>query len=85
MAECEEPRQFPADEEPDPKAIRRLAASALTVLTDDQRDVVMLRLLAGLSTAEVSQMLDKNEGAIRALQFRALRRMKSASLNGVNT
>jgi RNA polymerase sigma factor (sigma-70 family) len=44
----------------------------LTVLSPDQRDVVLLRIIADLSVEEVAQMLDKREGAIKALQHRAL-------------
>jgi RNA polymerase sigma factor (sigma-70 family) len=44
----------------------------LTVLSPDQRDVVLLRIIADLSVDEVARMLDKREGAIKALQHRAL-------------
>jgi RNA polymerase sigma factor (sigma-70 family) len=44
----------------------------LTVLSRDQRDVVLLRVIADLSVEEVARMLDKREGAIKALQHRAL-------------
>jgi RNA polymerase sigma-70 factor (ECF subfamily) len=44
----------------------------LNVLSPDQRDVVLLRIIADLSVEEVARMLDKREGAIKALQHRAL-------------
>jgi RNA polymerase sigma factor (sigma-70 family) len=44
----------------------------LTVLSPDQRDVVLLRIIADMSVEEVARMLDKREGAIKALQHRAL-------------
>jgi RNA polymerase sigma factor (sigma-70 family) len=44
----------------------------LRVLSPDQRDVVLLRIIADLSVEEVARMLDKREGAIKALQHRAL-------------
>lgn len=47
-------------------------AKALDLLTDDQRQVVLLRFIHGLSGREVSQVMHKREDAIRALQFRAL-------------
>lgn len=46
--------------------------AVLPRLTDEQQQVVSLRFIAGLSTAEVADVLDKTEGAIRALQHRAL-------------
>ncbi|HYZ98976.1 MAG TPA: RNA polymerase sigma factor [Acidimicrobiales bacterium] len=44
----------------------------LAVLSPDQRDVVLLRIIADLSVEDVARMLDKREGAIKALQHRAL-------------
>ena len=51
---------------------------ALGHLTEEQRQVVVLRFVDGLSSREVAHLLDKREGAIRALQHRAL-----ASLRGL--
>ena len=45
---------------------------ALTKLTDDQRDVVVLRFVAGMPITEVAQALNKSEDAIKGLQYRAL-------------
>lgn len=45
---------------------------ALHLLTSDQREVIVLRFLHGMSGREVAQALDKREDAVRALQFRAL-------------
>jgi RNA polymerase sigma-70 factor, ECF subfamily len=44
----------------------------LAVLSPDQRDVVLLRIVADLSVEEVAHLLHKREGAIKALQHRAL-------------
>jgi RNA polymerase sigma factor (sigma-70 family) len=44
----------------------------LAVLSQDQREVVLLRIVADLSVEEVAGMLGKSEGAIKALQHRAL-------------
>jgi RNA polymerase sigma factor (sigma-70 family) len=44
----------------------------LTVLSPDQRDVVLLRIVADLSVEEVARMMGKREGAVKALQHRAL-------------
>ncbi|MGI8854671.1 MAG: RNA polymerase sigma factor [Thermomicrobiales bacterium] len=45
---------------------------ALHALTEDQRDVIVLRFVHGMSGREVAQAMDKREDAVRALQFRAL-------------
>jgi RNA polymerase sigma-70 factor (ECF subfamily) len=44
----------------------------LTVLSPDQHDVVLLRIIADMSVEEVARALGKREGAIKALQHRAL-------------
>jgi RNA polymerase sigma-70 factor, ECF subfamily len=48
---------------------------ALRQLTDDQRDILELRLVAGLPVAEVAQMTDRSPGAVKLVQHRALRRL----------
>jgi RNA polymerase sigma-70 factor, ECF subfamily len=45
---------------------------ALAQLTAEQRDVLTLKFVEGLSTQETAQALGKRPGAIRALQMRAL-------------
>lgn len=52
----------------------RLAA-LLAMLSTDQRRVVELRL-AGLTGEEIADVLGKNHGAIRQLQFRAMQRLQ---------
>ncbi len=42
-------------------------------LTDEQQQVVMLRFLQGHSLDETATLMGKNVGAVKALQFRALR------------
>lgn len=41
-------------------------------LTESQRDVLALRIIAGLTVEQTAQVLGKREGAIKALQRRAL-------------
>jgi len=45
---------------------------ALGSLTEEQVQVVTLRFLEDLSIAEVANIMDKTEGAIKALQYRAV-------------
>src|SRR3954454_12403319 len=47
-------------------------AAAMAALTDDQRDAIALRFFAGLSARESSEMMAKQEGTFRGLQFRAI-------------
>jgi len=45
---------------------------ALQELTHDQKQVVVLKFIAGMSTDEIASRLGKRAGAVRALQMRAL-------------
>lgn len=47
-------------------------AAALALLTDEQRDAIALRFFAGLSAREAAEVMGKQEGTIRGLQFRAI-------------
>jgi len=45
---------------------------ALQKLTPEQREVILLRFIAQMRTAEVAKIMHKTPGAIKALQHRAL-------------
>jgi RNA polymerase sigma-70 factor (ECF subfamily) len=61
---------------PDEVTVARLeldeVAEALEALTDEQRDTIALRFFAGLSAREAAEVMGKQEGTIRGLQFRAI-------------
>ncbi|MEJ7770331.1 MAG: sigma-70 family RNA polymerase sigma factor [Geodermatophilaceae bacterium] len=44
-------------------------------LSPEQQECIVLRFLQGLSVRETAQVMDRNEGAIKALQHRAVRRL----------
>lgn len=44
-------------------------------LNPDQQECIQLRFLQGLSVAETAAIMDRNEGAVKALQHRAVRRL----------
>lgn len=48
------------------------AVDLLAQLTDDQRDVIILRFIEEMSLADVAETLEKTVGAVKALQHRAL-------------
>lgn len=55
--------------------------AVLDALTDEQRDVVLLRVVADLSVEDVAKVLGKQQGAVKMLQRRglaALRRIIAA-------
>jgi len=45
---------------------------SLQRLTEEQQQVLTLKFIAGMSTSEVAKQIGKREGAVRALQMRAL-------------
>jgi RNA polymerase sigma-70 factor (ECF subfamily) len=49
---------------------------AISGLTDLQAQVILLKFGAGLSNAEVAAILDRTEGAIKALQYSALQNLQ---------
>lgn len=53
-------------------------AEALALLTDEQRQVILLRFVHGMNGHEVAQTMAKREDAIRALQFRAIATLRRA-------
>ncbi len=69
-------------------ALERLASGevrrAIDDLSPDQQDVVLLRLVAGLSISEVAAALGKKPGAIKSLQVRALASLRRNLPEGVS-
>ena len=47
-------------------------AYALRRLTPEQREAIELRFFAGLSAKEAAEAMDRQEGTVRGLQFRAI-------------
>lgn len=70
------PEQPQEEADPGRPDARNLTERAMAVLTESQREVVVLRYFAGKSHAEIARITGRREGAIRALLHRALRRMR---------
>lgn len=51
---------------------------ALLNLTEEQREVVLLRFVEGLSAREVGSIMGKQEGTVRGMQFRAIESLRRA-------
>ncbi len=69
------------DSSPSPEAtvLQNLSSErllrAVRQLGDEQRECVILRFLQGLSVGETAQIMGKNDGAVKALQHRAIRKL----------
>ncbi|MBL8156516.1 MAG: sigma-70 family RNA polymerase sigma factor [Anaerolineae bacterium] len=55
------------------RQMAQMLRQAITGLTDEQQQVVVLRFVEGCSLEEAAQVMGKNANAIKALQHRALR------------
>lgn len=48
----------------------------LEILTDEQREVVLMRVVGGLTVPEIAEVVGRSIGSIKALQRRALRQLE---------
>jgi len=58
----------------------REVRTLIETLAPDQRDVLALRIIGGLSIPEIAQILDKRPGAVKALQRRGLETLRKKIL-----
>lgn len=56
---------------------RERVEAMLAFLTDEQREVLLLRVVAGLSVEETAEATGRARGAVRSLQHRALTRLRA--------
>lgn len=65
---------------PEAQVERKLTITELSValglLTEEQREVVLLRFVEGMSAREVGDIMGKQEGAVRGMQFRAIEALR---------
>ena len=64
-------------------ATRATLLECIDQLGDDQRECIVLRFLQGLSVAETAKIMNRNDGAVKALQHRAVRRLAQLLPEGV--
>jgi RNA polymerase sigma-70 factor (ECF subfamily) len=70
----------PGSERPEDTTVDYLSSASaiarvVAVLSPDQADVVLMRVVGGLDVDQVARVLGKEPGAVRSLQHRALRRL----------
>ena len=61
----------------------KVLLQAVKKLNAEQQECIVLRFLQGLSVAETAQVMGKNDGAIKALQYRAIRTLGRLLPEGV--
>lgn len=86
-AECESdlvPEVVAAPDDTEGEVAARLSGErvrrSLEQLTPDQRDVLLLRIIADLSIIEVAAVLDKPVSAVKSLQHRGLAALRRLSV-----
>jgi RNA polymerase sigma factor (sigma-70 family) len=63
-------------DEPPPDPVDPTLVEALGRLSEDQREVLLLRFVADLPLEDVATLTDRSIGAIKALQHRGLQRLR---------
>lgn len=70
---------LPPSNGPEESVVNKLTGAVLLEcvkkLGAEQQECIVLRFIQGLSVAETAEVMGKNEGAIKALQHRAIRRL----------
>jgi len=61
----------------------KVLLEAVKLLNAEQQECIVLRFLQGLSVAEAAEAMGKNDGAIKALQYRAIRALGRLLPEGV--
>ena len=56
---------------------RLLIEKALNSLSEEQREIIILRIVKGYSVAETAQMTGKSQANVRVIQYRALKELAS--------
>lgn len=70
-----EPEEMTSEDFADSLMERARIKDAMDQLTREQRTVIELRIVRGYTVSETGAIMKKQEGAVRALQLRALRAM----------
>lgn len=66
------PRDIALEDPTEMIAQREVLTNALQLLKEEQRKVIELRIIKGYSVADTARIMDKKEGNIRVIQYRAI-------------
>ena len=77
----------PIEPGPEDVVLARLQSAAVLEavrrLKPEQQECISLRFLQGMSVSETAQVMGKNDGAVKALQYRAVRSLARLLTDGV--
>jgi RNA polymerase sigma-70 factor (ECF subfamily) len=63
-------------------AVKKELLLIIRTLSQDQQDALLLRFQEGLKIKEIALIMDRNEGAVKALLFRGLKNMRKKMEGG---
>lgn len=69
--------RFHAPESSDQLEIDEAVRTLVSGLSDEQAEVLLLRVVGGLSAEEVAKIINKAEGAVRTIQHRAVKQLSN--------
>lgn len=69
------PEVISSEDSTEVNAQREVIKDALGRLNEEQRKVIELRILEGYSVADTARIMNKKEGTVRVLQYRALQNL----------
>lgn len=70
-------QSLPGGQDPAETTARRAdLEAAIAQLTEQQRELVVLKFVQGLSNEEIGEVTGRSPGAVRGLQFRALKALR---------
>lgn len=78
--ELDQRRSLSAEAEAETRLGDQRALALLDSLPEDQRNVMVLRIIADLTIEQIAVVLDKRVGAVKALQRRALESLRKKTL-----
>ncbi len=72
-----DPVEFATEDFAETANDRATLEKALKSLTEEQQQVIHLRIMKGYSSAETAKIMDRKEGTVRVIQYRAIKALAS--------
>lgn len=70
------PKETAIEDHTEDMGRREVIENALSLLSEEQRTVIDLRILKGYSVADTARIMNRKEGNVRVLQYRALQNLR---------
>ncbi|QGU95940.1 sigma-70 family RNA polymerase sigma factor [Clostridium bovifaecis] len=70
------PKEMAIEDHTEDMVKRQVVENALSLLNEEQRIVIELRILKGYSVVDTARIMNRKEGNVRVLQYRALQNLR---------